>query len=260
MKNMLKVFEDFFDQNNIDVRGEISAADCSLVYPHLMPEKIRSVIVWLLPYYTGPHPGRNISLYAVSKDYHIFAKDLGSRLVCLAKKEFPSEEFYNFCDSSPIDEVKAAVSAGLGVLGRNRLLINEKYGSYVFIASMLTTMSVDCESAKEKKGCFDCGKCARACDFLAKKTSVCHSELTQRKIVTEKELAQIKSRKIRWGCDLCQEVCPMNENVSFTPIPFFYEDMRETACAEEIEKMSKEIFSERAYSWKGKKTIIRNLS
>ena len=260
MKNMYKMFEDFFDGNNIEIRGRISASDCKLVYPHLMPEGIKSVVVWLLPYYTGPHPDRNISLYAVSKDYHAFAKELGNRLVETAKKAFPDGEFYCFCDTSPIDEVGVAISAGLGVVGRNGLLINEKYGSYVFIGSVLTTLEMECEKPKERKNCLGCGKCVSSCEFLAGKKSYCHSSLTQQKNVTDEELAEIRSKKIRWGCDLCQEVCPMNKDVPQTPVSFFYEDMREYLTPEDVENMSKAEFSERAYCWRGKKTMIRNLS
>ena len=256
---MYKVFEDFFDREGISAFGEIFAADCRLVYPHLMPEGIKSVIVWLIPYYTGPHPDRNISLYAVSRDYHLYAKELGNRLVSAAKKTYPSEEFYVFCDTSPIDEVYAAVLAGLGVIGRSRLLINEELGSYVFIGSLLTTMMPDSPAKCQPKKCLECGECERACDFLSGKKDVCASELNQRKVLTDEELREVKSRKIRWGCDICQEVCPMNRDVPITPIRFFHEDIIERVTPEMLEEMTKDDFKKRAFAWRGKKTILRNV-
>ena len=51
----------------------------------------------------------------------------------------------------------------------------------------------------------------------------------------------------------------MNRNVPPTPISFFYEDILENVTAEMIDGMSKAVFRERAYAWRGKKTIRRNL-
>ena len=127
---MHKFFEEFLDGEKLFVRGELSAESLKVIQPHLMPENIKSAVVWLIPYYTGKHENRNVSLYAVSRDYHLYARDLKERLCSKAKEAFPNEGFYVFCDSSPVNEVAAAITAGLGVLGKNRLLINEKYGSY----------------------------------------------------------------------------------------------------------------------------------
>ncbi|MBO4343050.1 MAG: epoxyqueuosine reductase [Clostridia bacterium] len=257
---MKELLSTVLKEENIEYFSFLDIADCSVIQPHLMPEGIKAAAIWLIPYYTGPHPERNISLYSISKDYHLFSKILERKIASRLKSAFPDGDFHFFCDSSPIDEVKAAISAGLGVIGRNGLLINEKYGSYVFIGSVLTTLETECEKPKERKNCLGCGKCVSSCDFLAGKKSYCHSSLTQQKNVTDGELAEIRSKKIRWGCDLCQEVCPMNKNVPQTPVSFFYEDMKEYLTPEDIEKMSKAEFSERAYCWRGKKTMIRNLS
>lgn len=256
---MNKRLEEFFDKEKILVRGEVSADNLQIINERLMPEGIKSAIIWLIPYYTGRHENRNVSLYAISKDYHLYAKQLFPRLYAYAKECFPNEEFYGFCDSSPINEVSAAITAGLGVLGENRLLINPTYGSFVFIGSLLTTLEVDNATTHPFKRCISCGKCRSHCDFLGGRASTCTSELNQRKQLTDDELDFVRSKKIRWGCDECQEICPMNSNVLKTPIDFFYEDMIETVDPVELENMPKEEFQKRAYSWRGKKTIIRNL-
>ena len=256
---MRKFFEDFFDSENIFVRGEISAENLRVINQRRMPDGIKSCIVWLIPYYTGAHPERNVSLYALSKDYHLYAKELFARLYEKAKAEFPSEEFYGFCDNSPINDVAAAVTAGLGALGKNRLLINEKYGSYVFIGCLLTSLEPYEPKEEQVKHCIGCGKCLKSCDFLCGKRDYCLSELNQRKVLDEKELSVVKSQKIRWGCDICQEVCPMNKDVPITPIEFFRKDIIENVSATLIEEMPDDEFKERAYAWRGKKTILRNI-
>lgn len=256
---MYKIFEDFFDNEKIYYRAEIDANSLKVIQPHLMPENIKSAIIWLIPYYTGPHPNRNISLYAVSRDYHIYAKALGQKLCNIAKAEHPSENFYCFCDSSPINEIDAALTAGLGVLGKNRLLINEKYGSYVFIGAMLSTLEPTYPINEPIKSCIGCGKCVSACDFLSGKAQICLSDLNQKKHLSDEELFLVRSKKIRWGCDICQEVCPMNKNAEETPIDYFHNNIVDNISPEALQSMSNEEFKSRAYSWRGKKTILRNI-
>ena len=67
---------------------------------------------------------------------------------------------------------------------KNRLLINEKYGSYVFIAELLTSAELDFDDSEipvAPEKCIGCGKCIRKCAFLAGEREFCLSELNQRK-------------------------------------------------------------------------------
>ena len=256
---MYKLFEDFFDNEKIYYRAELDARSLHVIQPHLMPENIKSAIIWLIPYYTGPHPNRNVSLYALSRDYHIYAKTLGEKLCEIAKAEFPGENFYCFCDSSPINEIDAAIKAGLGVLGKNRLLINDRYGSYIFIGAMLSTLEPSCPKSEPVKSCIKCGKCLQTCEFLSGKSEICLSDLNQKKHLLDEEILLVRSHEIRWGCDVCQEVCPMNKNAELTPIEFFRSDIIEKISKEMLEQMDKKNFKSRAYSWRGKNIILRNL-
>ena len=154
------------------------------------------------------------------------------------------------------------MKSGLGIKGQNGLIINEKYGSFVFIGTLLTDAVFDEEEytfAKEKKSCIGCGLCKKNCAFLMDETDICWSKLTQRKNVTDGELEIIRKHSLVWGCDTCQEICPHNRDVSETPIEFFCKDLLERIDAEMIENMPKDEFSKRAYAWRGKKTLLRNL-
>ncbi len=260
MNNINKTVRELLNQNGIEYVSCLCAEELSIIQEHLYPEGIKSAFFWLIPYYTGKHENRNVSLYAVSRDYHVFSRALAESMGQKLKEMYPDEQFYFFCDSSPVNEVAAAVKAGLGVIGKNRLLINEKYGSFVFIGSMLTSLEAQSEFIEsEKHTCLECGACLKACDFLSGKREYCFSELNQRKNVTDEELEIIRLKKIRWGCDECQEVCPMNKHVEFTPISFFREETIEIVTPEILENMSKMQFKERAYSWRGKKVIFRNV-
>ncbi len=252
----------FLAKEGIEYCSAIEFSRCRVTNKRRMPDfDVKSVVVFLIPYKTGTYPDRNVSLYSVSRDYHLYAEMLSKRLGD-AFSDCPSK-LYLTADSSPLNEREAAIEAGLGVIGQNRLVINEKYGSYVFIGTILTdaTFGVGEYAPVKMKNstCVSCGKCKRACDFLDGKRSICLSDLTQKKRVTQEELSVIRSNRVRWGCDTCQEVCPMNKDAQNTPISFFYEAVIPKVSGIVIENMTDEEFKSRAYSWRGKNIILRNL-
>ncbi|MBO5716141.1 MAG: epoxyqueuosine reductase, partial [Clostridia bacterium] len=164
---------------------------------------------------------------------------------------------------SPIDEIHAAALSGLGVIGKNHLLITEKYSSYIFIGEIITDAILP-SSAGEIKECINCGKCLSACP-VNMKIDKCLSSLTQRKgDFNEEEKEAIKAHNYAWGCDKCQECCPYtikakNNKSIYTKIEFFNENLTPILTSELVENMPNDEFMRRAYSWRGKKTIIRNL-
>lgn len=258
--SMLKEF-------NIDTASCISLERCEVVRPYLLDRHgIRegSAVIFAVPYLTEVSFGeRNISSYAVSRDYHLFFAQLFDAILPVLQKEYPENKFAGFTDHSPINEIRAAASAGLGVIGKNHLLITEKYSSYVFLGEIITDAELGGTYA-EPKYCEGCGKCVRACPMMSGGTE-CLSSLTQKKgTLTEGEADLIRRSGCAWGCDICQEVCPHTEaalghGTLFTPIEFFRVSTTPHLTAREIEEMGAESFSERAYSWRGKATILRNL-
>ena len=257
MSAVYEKIKTFLQSQGIDTFSAIKSENLEVINERIMPENVKSAVMFLMPYYTGKHEERNVSLYAVGLDYHLYIRELSAKLC------FDDGYFYKlFADTSPINERKAALDSGLGFKGRNGLVINEKYGSFVFVGTLLTDAVFDEDEYAVKgeiKTCMDCGRCVKECDFLSGKCDFCLSELNQRKNVTEDELGIILSKKIRWGCDACQEVCPYNKDVLITPVEFFHRELLEKVDYDMIENMSKDEFSKRAYAWRGKKTILRNL-
>ena len=252
---------------NIDTISCLSLDECEITRPHLL-EKTGitngSVIIFAVPYLTPNCPsGRNVSSYAISKDYHIFFKDLFSSLIGKLQQKYPDNIFVGFADHSPINEISAAAKAGLGIIGVNHLLITEKYSSYVFIGELITDAVLP-SYADEIKHYINCKKCVLACPVHTNVDS-CLSAITQKKgDLKEYEIAQIKKSGCAWGCDICQEACPYTEkaiqnNTIYTSIEFFKTDLTPTLTNADIDNMSDELFSQRAYSWRGKKVISRNL-
>ena len=211
----------------------------------------RSVIVYLVPYYAGETV--NISRYAASLDYHIVIKDINDRLIAGLREIYPKASFSGFGDHSPIRECYAALSAGLGILGENGLLINEKYGSYVFIADIISDvapMDIGAIDKKEIKRCEGCGHCRTACPtgILRGDGEGCLSEITQRKGELNAEEEQlIRKYNTVWGCDMCQSVCPYNQNPKTTLVPAFLKDRITELTEKKLLSLEDESFSKRAY-------------
>ncbi len=225
----------------------------------------KSVLLYLLPYYTGP--SRNLSLYAVSRDYHILMREIGEGLASALSAAYPGASFRAFSDHSPIDERHAASVAGLGCLGDNGLLINRRYGSFVFIGEVFS----DLEAPVDTKifaptYCEHCGACRRACPTGALSgEGECLSELTQRKgELAPATVELMRKHRTVWGCDLCQTACPHNRRVledgGETPLAFFYEERIPYLTSERLAAMSREELATRAFGWRGRPTIARNLA
>ncbi|MBE6582640.1 MAG: epoxyqueuosine reductase [Ruminococcaceae bacterium] len=216
----------------------------------------KSIIMLLVPYYAGKFTGRNVSRYAVPRDYHLYFKDLYSRIEAELKAKYPAYSFKGFADHSPIGETYAAAKCGLGVVGDLFQLINEKYGSYTFIGEIFTDFEFETYDLTEVEFCDHCGMCKAACPCK----DGCLSDITQRKgELSENEKKMIIESGCFWGCDVCREACPMNSSPVITPIDFFKQELTPCVTTELIEGMSKDEFKARAYSWRGKKTILRNL-
>ena len=263
-----QLFRDFFAREGIELYGFLSLDECKIIRPYLLERcgvERGSAVVFAVPYYSraAETESRNVSLNAVPRDYHLYFKELSQRFEEAAKREFPEARFGFFSDHSPIDEVNAAAKAGLGVIGRNHLLISEKYSSFIFLAEIVTDLELPSET-REIGFCGNCGLCSSACP-VDLSVEECLSALTQKKGgLTAAEKEKILAHGLVWGCDRCQTACPhtqraiKNESI-YSPVDFFCEKCIPALTADTLEGMSDDDFRERAYSWRGKETILRNL-
>lgn len=263
---MKREIGEFFSENKIEYFAAVAYSDVRETAPEIMARENflpKSVLVFVIPYFVSAP--KNLSAYAASLDYHIYIRDISERLISLLTGLYPDNRFVGYGDHSPIDERGAALIGGLGILGRNGLFINEKYGSYVFIADVVSDLSpselgaVKCDV----KCCIGCGKCLSACPtgILRGEGEDCLSAITQRKgELSDSEVRLMKKCDTVWGCDLCQSVCPYNTEAKITPIEFFHKDRITLLTSETLSALSKEEFKARAFGWRGRKTVERNLS
>lgn len=266
---MIKLIKELLENEGIFLYGFCPLDKCVINKQYLLDRVGISegfAVIFAIPYYTRAcEEDRNISAYAVGRDYHLFVRELDNRLLPELKKSFPNTKFAMFADHSPIDERDAAAKVGLGIFGKNRLLITEKYSSYIFLSELIVgaPLPQGIFEEKEIKYCEDCGLCQKSCPWLCGECDECLSALTQKKgALDENEKALIRRYSL-WGCDICTEVCPhtkkaKNNGSIYSPIKFFNENTTPYLTYEKVANMSDGEFAERAYSWRGRETILRN--
>ncbi len=260
-----------FAKEKIGAYAALPYDACRVTRPYLaarLGRAPKTVILFLVPYYAGE--GGNLSSYATARDYHHYMKGLFDRILPPLAEE-SGHAYLGFADHSPIDERAAAAAAGLGIVGENGLLIHKDYGSYVFIGEIITdaptTLSGAC-APMPPQHCEGCGACRAACPsgVLRGADVPCLSALTQKKgTLAAPEVALLRNTGKIWGCDICQEVCPHNRRAiehgtAYTEIPFFREERIASLTKESLTAMSDEEFASRAFSFRGREPLLRNLT
>ncbi len=213
-----------------------------------LPENSKTIIMCAFPYKVKGNAPKLLSRYAAVPDYHIVCGEMLASACKELKELYPQNTFEAFCDNSPIPEVYTAALAGLGAKGDNGLLITKDYGSFVFLGEIVTDLDIPCEEKYTE--CLHCGKCKTACPVALDKTA-CLSDLSQKKQLTGDELQTLKKNHILWGCDICQNACPMNSGGKHTDINEFINGYRNEYSPDEDSQG-------RPYTWRGERVIKRN--
>jgi epoxyqueuosine reductase len=202
---------------------------------------IRSVIVCALNYNTNlprstdvPHLPRDdeprgwVSRYAWGDDYHEVLKCRLDELLAGLREHFgPGFDARIYSDTGPLHERIAAKYAGLGWIGKNTLLLNQRLGSWIFLGAILTTLDLAPTLEEDVLPPPDlCGSCRRCLDACPTEAFVepyvmdarrCISYLTiELRGVIPQELREPMGNHV-FGCDICQDVCPWNRRAPASP-------------------------------------------
>ena len=195
--------------------------------PESLLPGVRSVIS-LGMLYNGPEPLSTefenaerawISRYAWGDDYH---SSIRAQLEQLAGKLLDVGEFrWRACvDTAPLLERSWARQAGLGWIGKNTCLINERQGSWFFLAELLTTLEI-APDAPAPDRCGTCTRCIEACPTdaldngeLDARRCISYFTIELRGSMPEEHRAAIGAHV--FGCDICQDVCPWNRRAPRT--------------------------------------------
>jgi epoxyqueuosine reductase len=190
--------------------------------PKRLQKSAKSVVSLGVSYYPGDHPentegGGRIARYAWGRDYHEVIKGRLFRLRENLEEVLGVRiKARGFTDAVPLLERSAAQHAGLGFFGRNSCLINDRVGSYFFIADLI----LDLELEPDEPGTGTCGRCTRCMDRCPTgaikapgvvDARLCISYLTiENRAEIPRDLRPLVS-DWSFGCDVCQEVCPYNK-------------------------------------------------
>ena len=164
-----------------------------------------------------------ISRYAWSReDYHDV---ILRRLQLLENKicEGAGEPIQTRCyvDTGPLVERVYAKYAGVGWIGKNTCILNQKFGSWLFLGVILTSLDMQPDIPAPDR-CGSCTRCVDACPtdaFIAPyqlDAGKCISYLTiEKRGAIALDLRQGMGWQV-FGCDICQDVCPWNRKAPTT--------------------------------------------
>jgi epoxyqueuosine reductase len=220
-----------------DERGDLKRASLARVAPWA-----RSVIVCAMnyntanPYSTQVQDANTgwISRYAWSReDYHDAVLRRLKRVEAALHQPAwgghscpPTLTTRSYVDTGPIVERVFAKYAGVGWLGKNTCIINQKKGSWLFLGVILTSLELTPDLPAPDR-CGTCTRCIEACPTdaivapyqLDSNKCIAYLTIEKRGAIPEDLRAGI-GRHI-FGCDICQDVCPWNRKAPTTASPEF---------------------------------------
>lgn len=176
----------------------------------------RSVISVGVPYWSGPrstHPDTGlVARYAWGADYHGV---LGEMLSSLAGRldEGCGGEHRWYVDTGPAMDKALAARSGIGWYGKNTNILTPRFGSFVVLGEILTTLDLD-PDAPSTGTCGSCRLCLEACPTGALGPEY---SIDSRKCISYLTIEhrgpiplELRSAMGAWvfGCDICQDVCP----------------------------------------------------
>ena len=201
--------------------------------PQELLEGAESVISLALSYNTGEprepdgEPRGKIARYAWGDDYHDVIKerlrDFAARLPEIAGRPVNTRIFV---DDGPMNDRAAAARAGIGWFGKNTNILTQSHGSWVFLAQVITDLPLSPDRPL-KKTCGDCVLCIDACPtgaivapyVIDNKRCISYLTIELRGSIPRELRSQIGD----WvfGCDICQDVCPVNRKAIGSLEPAF---------------------------------------
>lgn len=254
--------ENEFEETDIEKR----------INPNSYMEDGKTIISIAFPYlHDVEYFDNGFSKYTRGEDYHKVVKSYLNK-VCEFINTLGGEAIA-LVDSNTLPERYIAYLAGVGFIGKNNMIITEKYGSYVFLGEIITNLDIHCnesgvfEDIKKFNKCGSCEECYSICPSKSinkykKNSNICVSYLTQKKDLEDKYLKLMKGKV--FGCDSCQDVCPFNKNINFSKIEKFKPlDFMNENNDELVINLSNKGFKETllltSCGWRGKNVLKRNI-
>ena len=200
-------------------------------------------------------------------DYHYVVKERLKKLEAFILERVPDTFITSMVDTGELVDRAVAERAGIGWSGKNCSILNEEYGSYMYLGEMITSIPFPPDTPTEDL-CGSCTKCLDACPTGALvqggqiNAKRCISFLTQTKDMIPKEFRDKLGNRV-YGCDSCQTSCPYNRRIDFhlhpecEPNPELSKPQLKSLLMLS-NRQFKEKFGSMSGSWRGKMPIQRN--
>ena len=186
---------------------------------------VRSLVAVGMNYYIKAPRHRDslkVARYGWGRDYH---RVMDRRLRCLGRwveAQAPGIRWRACVDTAPLMDKAWAEEAGIGWIGKNSNLINQRHGSWLLIGHLLTSLHLPADP-QALSLCGRCTRCIDACPtgaitepFVvnARRCIAYHTIENRDPVLPEAIVASLDG----WvaGCDICQEVCPWNQPPPFS--------------------------------------------
>ena len=170
---------------------------------------------WIARYAWSGRAGEDGTL--LPSDYHDELLGRLRRVESALQERFGCETRC-YVDTGPIVERAVAAKAGIGWIGKNTCVLNQRLGSWLLLAVIVTSVPV-AEGASLEVAADRCGSCTRCIDACPTDALVaphemdasrCIAYLTiEKKGAIAEEFREAMGRQV-FGCDICQDVCPWN--------------------------------------------------
>jgi epoxyqueuosine reductase len=183
---------------------------------------VQSIICLAVNYYTPEKHSHNredgkISRYAWGRDYHrVIQKKLKAFSQWLQTQEKGVKTIY-YVDTGAVLDKAWSQRSGIGWIAKNGNVITREYGSWVFLAEILTNLNLTPDSPHSNH-CGTCTRCLDACPTgaIAKAFVVDANKCIAYHTIENRQSElppAIASNLQGWvaGCDICQDVCPWNQ-------------------------------------------------
>jgi epoxyqueuosine reductase len=186
------------------------------------PQKVlpgaRSVVVLAMNYWQGDGKGRRaeggrIARYAWGDDYHDVMETKLRDLEAFLESLGGRQKIY--VDTGPVLERDFAAEAGVGWHGKSTMLLNRQFGTWFFLAEILTTLDLPPDPPQVPR----CGSCTRCIDACPTGAITAPHRLDARRCISYLTIELKGSIPLEfraligdriYGCDDCLDACPWN--------------------------------------------------
>ena len=195
-------------------------------HPEVLLPGAKSIISLAMSYLNGepsavgPGPHGKMARYAWGDDYHKVIKARLKQFVAgLEESMGQPVRSRIFVDDGPMNDRAAAERAGVGWFGKNTNILTPSHGSWVLLGQVITDLELEPDAPLAK----NCGECVRCIDDCPTGAIVAPYVIDNTRCISflTIELRGPIPRDLRplvgdwvFGCDICQDVCPVNRKAA----------------------------------------------